>query len=281
METDDRKKAQGDELFGQLLAGGNRRAGRSTAVATLASVAFHAAIVAGAVWATLGFGRESIRDSEERVTFLEILDPVTEPISPPEPPIHKAQALPPPPEVVPPPSQPPVEDAEQKKIQEESQEDKGGFQTLVEPEDVPDELPASSGVTLDESDFSGEGVEGGRGGGALGAKGDVVPSLAEEPSLTPYTVAPVLLNPADVSRAMGKLYPRLLKRIGASGTVLLWILIDQDGSVLKSVIKKSSGREAFDHAALEVPQHMHFKPALNNDGPVAAWVVIPIEFKVR
>lgn len=277
MGDDDQYTAQGDDPFGQLLTSTRRRAGKAVAAATVASVAFHAVILACAVWATLAFGRESIHDSQEQVTFLEILDRTSEPLPRPEPPIRKVQALPAPPEVPPAPSQP----AKQETANEENHEQTAGFQTLAEPGEIPDELPASSGMTLVEEDFSGEGVEGGRGGGALDAIANEATSLEDEPSLTPYTVAPVLLNPADVSRAMGKLYPRLLKRVGASGTVLLWILIDEGGTVLKSVVKESSGREAFDRAALEVPKHMHFKPALNNDGPIAAWVVIPIEFRVR
>ncbi len=245
-------------------------------MATVTSLAFHAAVVAGAVWATLAFGKGATREPEEQVTFLEILDEAPQPTPRPEPPIRELQPAPPPPPSPAPPSQPQVEVAD-----EEVVEDAEGFQTLAEPEEVPDELPASSGMAFNESDFSGEGIEGGRGGGALDAKAKVAAKPADEPSLTPYTVAPVLLNQADVSRAVGKLYPSMLKRVGASGTVLISILIDGEGRVVKSAIKSSSGREAFDQAALKIPELMRFRPALNGGAPVAAWVVIPIEFRDR
>ena len=274
MDKDDQHREQREELFGQLLASKPRRAGKSAAMATVTSLTLHAMIVTSAVWATLEFGRAALPEPLEQVTFLEMFDERPEPTARPEPPIREPQPSAPPPVAPPPPPQPKVEATV-------SAEDGGGFQTLAEPAEVPDEVPASSGVAFSESDFSGEGVEGGRGGGALDAEPKPAATPEEKSSLTPYTVAPVLLNQADVSRAVGKLYPRMLKRIGASGTVLLSILIDEGGRVVKSAIKRSSGREAFDQAALEIPALMRFKPALKSDTPVAAWVVIPIEFRDR
>jgi TonB family protein len=238
-------------------------------------VAFHVMIVAGAVWATLAFGKGVISEPQEQVTFLEIHEQTREPTPRPEPPIRKPEPPPPPREALAaPPPQPQIETPV-------PTEDARGFQTLAEPEVVPDELPESSGVTFDEYDFTGEGVEGGRGGGALDAEEEVAASIEDEPSLTPYTVAPVLLNRDEIGKAVKELYPRMLRRIGASGTVLLWILIDDAGQVVKSTINRSSGREAFDRAALEIPELMRFKPALNSDEPVPVWVVIPIEFRPR
>lgn len=274
MDTDDRHEAGLEELFGQLLASKPKRAGRSTATATITSVAFHVMIVAGAVWATLAFGKGVISEPEEQVTFLEIHEQAREATPRPEPPIRQPEPPPPPREAPAPPPQPQIETPA-------PTEDAGGFQTLAEPEVVPDELPESSGVTFDESDFTGEGVEGGRGGGALDAEEEVAASIDDEPSLTPYTVAPVLLNREAIGKAVRDLYPRMLRRVGASGTVLLWILIDEAGRVVKSAINRPSGRDAFDRAALEIPELMRFKPARNADEPVPVWVVIPIEFRPR
>jgi protein TonB len=194
--------------------------------------------------------------------------------APPPPPIRE-------PEPPSPPQETPLPAPETEVVAEPEQEEVGGFQTLAEPEEVPDEIPASSGVAFDESDFSGEGVEGGRGGGPLGAESDMDAGNAAQRSVSVYTVAPVLLNRAEVAEAMFDLYPRMLKVAGVSGVVIVRIQIDAAGQVVESVIGKSSGREAFDEAALEVTEAMNFKPALNGDQPVAAWVVMPIEFRVR
>jgi protein TonB len=260
-------------LFGQLLARTAAPAGGSTAVATLTSLAFHSAIVAGAVWGTLAFGKEVIAVPEEQVTLLEILAEVREP-APPLPPIHQPEPPSAPQATAPPAPEPEV-------VAEPEQQEPGGFQTLAEPEEVPDEIAASSGVAFDESDFTGEGVEGGRGGGRLGAEADAGADNGDHPSVSVYTVAPVLLNRAEVAEAMFDNYPRMLKAAGVSGVVIVRIQIDAAGRVLRSVIGTSSGREAFDEAALEVTEVMNFEPALNGDQPVAAWVVMPIEFRVK
>ncbi|UCC83767.1 MAG: TonB family protein [Gemmatimonadota bacterium] len=262
-----------ERLFGELLANTTSRAGRSTAVATLTSLAFHAAIVASAVWATLAFGKEMIVEPEEQVTLLELLAEVREP-TPPPPPIREPE----PPSL---PQEAPLPVPEPEAVVQPEQEEVHGFQTLAEPEEVPDEIPASSGEVFDESDFSGEGVEGGRGGGPLGAEAEVGAGNAARPAANVYTVAPALLNRAEVAEAMFDLYPRVLKRAGVSGVVIVRIQIDVLGQVVASVIGRSSGREAFDEAALEVTQVMRFKAALNGDEPVAAWVVMPIEFRVK
>ncbi len=256
-------------MFGKLLASESSPAAGSTAVATLTSLAFHAAIVAGAVWATLAFGKDVIAEAEEQITLLEILDEAPAP-EPPPPPVREPE----PPETPPPGREPEV-------VAEPEQEKPGGFQTLAEPEHIPDEIPASSGVTFDERDFTGQGVEGGRGGGSLDAQAQVDAGNADEPSASVYTVAPELLNLNEVGKAMLDLYPRLLKRAGVSGVVLVWVRVDAAGRVVKSAIKTSSGREAFDEAALEVTKLMRFKPALDGDQPVDVWVVIPIEFRVK
>ncbi len=260
-----------ERLFGELLASKSSRAGKSTAVAAVASLAFHAAIVAGAVWATLAFGKGVIAEPEEQITLLEIVDDVREPERPP-PPVREPE---PPPQQTPPPA------PEPEPVAEPEPEEARGFQTLAEPEQIPEEIPASSGVAFDESDFTGQGVEGGRGGGSLESEAEVATGNEDQPSLSVYTVAPVLLNLDEVTEAMLELYPRLLKRAGVSGLVLVWVRVDATGQFVKSAIKTSSGREAFDKAALEVTELMRFKPALDGDEPVAVWVIIPIEFRIE
>lgn len=258
-----------ERLFGELLANTSPQAARSTAVATLISLVFHAGIVASAVWATLAFGKESIAEPEEQVTLLEILAEANEP-TPPPPPIRE-----------PGPPASPLPAPEPEDVAEPQQHEVGGFQTLAEPEEVPDEIPASSGVAFDESDFSGEGVEGGRGGGPLGAEAEAGADNGDHRPVSVYTVAPVLLNRGEVAEAMIDLYPPMLKRAGVSGVVIVRIQIDVTGQIIESVIGQSSGREAFDAAALEVTEVMSFEPALNGDQPVVAWVVMPIEFRVK
>lgn len=103
--------------------------------------------------------------------------------------------------------------------------------------------------------------------------------IRQGPTFTPYTVAPELDNREDVRSALIREYPPALKAAGEGGTVLIWLLIDETGAIAQSAVKKTSGNEQFDSAAVRVGRMMHFKPALNRDKPVLVWVALPIIFK--
>ncbi len=103
--------------------------------------------------------------------------------------------------------------------------------------------------------------------------------IRQGPTFTPYTVAPELDNREDVRSALIREYPPALKTAGTSGQVLIWLLIDETGAIAQTAIKKTSGYEDFDSAAVRVGRTMHFKPALDRDKPVMVWVALPIIFK--
>ena len=105
--------------------------------------------------------------------------------------------------------------------------------------------------------------------------------IAAAPTFTPMTVRPELRNARQVASALVDLYPPLLRDAGISGTTNVWFSIDETGRVLQTRIAKSSGRAAFDQAALEVAERMEFTPAYNREEPVRAWVAIPITFEVE
>jgi protein TonB len=287
--SSERKSGSGDRnrLFGELIASAPRRAGRATAAATATSVAFHAIAIAGAVWATLALGGEASLE-EEQITLLKIvedpqpnpLDRPLPPIRPDEPPVPAIAApAPPEPEVSEPDPPEPVH-PEAEAAEPEPEQEAAGFQTLAEPEAIPDEIPPSAGREIKEADFSGRGVEGGRAVGAAGVI-PVRPRRDERPTHTPYTVAPKLLNPDEVIREARGLYPPLLREAGIEGEVKVWLFVDEKGRVKNSLVGQSSGREEFDRAALQVSRRMRFKPAENDDQKVAVWVVMPIRFSMR
>ncbi|HEX7089394.1 MAG TPA: TonB family protein [Longimicrobiales bacterium] len=245
------------QMFAHLIASKPRREGRAATAATLVSLLFHGALVAGLVWATLAVGQET-EEPEEQVTLFQL--PEEEPIPPPPPP-------PPPPEV-------------RVEAPPEALEDvPRGFQTLSMPTVILPEIPPPSTFATNELDFSGEGVEGGKADGKAveGGTGDVYAG----PMFTPYTVAPELKNREEVARALSRYYPPLLRDAGIGGTVLVWFLIDEEGKVRKYQVKESSGHEALDEAALKVADIMRFSPALNRDRKVTVWVALPITFTVR
>lgn len=103
--------------------------------------------------------------------------------------------------------------------------------------------------------------------------------LHQQPVFTPYTVAPGILNQTDVVRAIQRLYPPLLRDGGVGGTVLVWFLLDEQGNIMKTQLKKPSGHNALDDAALKVAWTMKFSPALNRDQAVKVWIELPIVFR--
>jgi protein TonB len=94
-------------------------------------------------------------------------------------------------------------------------------------------------------------------------------------------VEPELKNRSAVQRALGTYFPAILRERKVSGTVQLWVRIDETGKIVKSQIKEGSGHDAFDRAALKVAEVMQFTPALNRDQKVSVWIQVPIMFRAQ
>ena len=107
------------------------------------------------------------------------------------------------------------------------------------------------------------------------------PTLSAEPTFTPFTVAPSILNREEVARAMAENYPMILRSAGIGGTVRVYFFIDENGTVQDRRIQQSSGHAQLDEAALAVAGLYRFSPALNRDRKVPVWVLFPIEFHIR
>jgi protein TonB len=235
-----------------------KRDAGATAEAFSVSVIFHTAIVLAAAWLT-------IAPPKMEETETNILIPVLEQE-------EKAQhELPPPPP--PPKDQPPPQDVTTQPR---------GFQTLTVPTYITPEIPPpTAGPEVDEADFSGEGVEGGRGRGEAPPDTKVTSEdISAAPAFTPYTVAPELRNRAEIARLLERHYPPLMRDAGLGGTVMMWVFIDQAGGVKKVLVKESSGMMPLDSAAVKVTAAMRFSPAQNRDIKVPVWVALPIAFTV-
>ena len=245
------------QMFGNLLASSPKKE-KGGPVTVFFSTALHIGLIALAVYVT---GRvKEVVTNDETLTPLIAVDDVE-----PEPP-------PPPP---PPPDQPPPQQQAAEPVEVPK-----GFQTLAPPTIIPPTIPPpSAGPVIRESDFSGEGVVGGR------SDGKVVTVTAEDisaaPVFTPFTVAPTLRNQAQVAAALQRLYPPLLRDSGIGGTVQVWFFIDENGTVQRTDIKQSSGHPALDEAALKVADLMQFTPAMNRDQKVKVWVDMPIVFRTQ
>lgn len=114
---------------------------------------------------------------------------------------------------------------------------------------------------------------------------EVVPSpapvVAEAPKPAPPP-PPIPPRPADYLNNPKPPYPALSKRLGEEGVVRLNILVNPDGSVAQLEIVKSSGYARLDESARKtVLSSWKFEPARQAGKPVAAWVIVPIQFTLR
>lgn len=76
-------------------------------------------------------------------------------------------------------------------------------------------------------------------------------------------------------------YPRLSKRAGETGRVLIRVYIDEGGLAQNLHVNRSSGHPRLDDAALAAVQRARFKPYTENGRPVPGWAFIPIEFELE
>lgn len=99
-----------------------------------------------------------------------------------------------------------------------------------------------------------------------------------EPSFTPYTSAPRIVNAAEVQKVLAQEYPPLLRDAGIGGTVVVHLYVDVTGNPVNVLLDRSSGHAALDKAALRAAKSFNFSPAKNREETVPAWIRLPITF---
>lgn len=75
-------------------------------------------------------------------------------------------------------------------------------------------------------------------------------------------------------------YPLAARRRGIEGNVLLRAQISKQGTCLHAEIKRGSGSEVLDSAALDAVKKWRFVPARQGRETQVAWVEIPIAFRL-
>jgi len=76
------------------------------------------------------------------------------------------------------------------------------------------------------------------------------------------------------------IYPETARRKGREGTVLLRVLVDDEGRAKSVEINKSSGDDSLDRAAAEAIQRWRFIPARHGEKTVESWIRIPVDFRL-
>lgn len=95
------------------------------------------------------------------------------------------------------------------------------------------------------------------------------------------TGSPSLVEPsadADYLKNPPPGYPRISRRNGEQGTVIVRVFISTQGAPEKAEVRTSSGFARLDQAALEAVQRWRFVPGRRNGTPEAMWFNIPVRF---
>lgn len=95
---------------------------------------------------------------------------------------------------------------------------------------------------------------------------------AESQTIPPRLDPAYLHNPAPN-------YPPLSKRNRESGTVLLLVKVDSEGSASAVTLHQSSGYDRLDQAAIQAVSRWRFVPGMRGQTAISATVIVPISFK--
>lgn len=112
---------------------------------------------------------------------------------------------------------------------------------------------------------------------------DIDVKAREDELPSPDDFIPVEKQPVVDIGKLQKLveYPDLARRSGVEGRVIVKVLVDKTGDILKKKIEYSDS-QLLDQAALDaISKYGKFTPAIQNKQPVACWLSVPITFKLR
>ncbi len=76
-------------------------------------------------------------------------------------------------------------------------------------------------------------------------------------------------------------YPDLARQAGIEGTVLLSVLVGEDGKVISARVLQSDVTPAMEKNAIQAVKRFLFKPAKQRTVPVKATMMVPIRFKLH
>ncbi len=76
-------------------------------------------------------------------------------------------------------------------------------------------------------------------------------------------------------------YPSTPRRLGIQGTTVLKVHVLVDGRVGDVVVQESAGHPDLDQAAADAVRRWRFEPGRRGEEPLAMWVLLPVEFRLK
>jgi len=113
---------------------------------------------------------------------------------------------------------------------------------------------------------------------------EAAPVVSAAPPAPIVAPAPPIIPPnfnADYLHNPAPPYPPAARRLGEQGRVVLRVLVSADGQPEQVDVRTSSGSPRLDTAALDTVRRWKFVPAKQGDRPIAAWVLVPISFRLE
>jgi protein TonB len=110
-----------------------------------------------------------------------------------------------------------------------------------------------------------------------------VPEESAAPAETqePETALVEFDTPPEPVEEVAPEYPAAAKQAGATGTAHVEVIVDETGKVTETRIAQSSTHEMLDEAAKLAASQWVFKPAMLDEKPVSAKIIIPFEFELH
>ena len=113
---------------------------------------------------------------------------------------------------------------------------------------------------------------------------EAAPVVSAAPPAPIAAPAPPIIPPnfnADYLHNPAPPYPPASRRLGEQGRVVLRVRVSADGQPEQVDVRTSSGSPRLDTVALDTVRRWKFVPAKQGDRPIAAWVLVPISFRLE
>ena len=112
------------------------------------------------------------------------------------------------------------------------------------------------------------------------SKLSLIPNLEKQALVTEFQKNLVESSKLDYVDVPAPSYPKIAREKGWEGTVLLKVLVSENGSPSQVVVEKSAGYPALDHSALEAVKRWKFNPAYHENIPYPSLILVPVRFNL-